>query len=148
MTKAAQGQTGPGTAARVDLFPVVAAALVDQDGRILLQQRPAGKELAGLWEFPGGKIEPGESPEAALIRELAEELGISVSTACLAPATFASAPLGDRHLLLLLYVCRKWEGIPRAIEASALKWVRPVEMHALPMPPADRPLIGLIEALV
>ncbi|OQW72639.1 MAG: NTP pyrophosphohydrolase [Proteobacteria bacterium ST_bin13] len=132
----------------MDLFPVVAAALVDQDGRILLQQRPAGKELAGLWEFPGGKIETGESPEAALIRELAEELGISVSTACLAPATFASAPLGDRHLLLLLYVCRKWEGIPRAIEASALKWVRPVEMHALPMPPADRPLIGLIEALV
>ncbi|OYY79192.1 MAG: NTP pyrophosphohydrolase [Sphingomonas sp. 28-62-20] len=148
MTNAAQGQTGSGTAARVDLFPVVAAALVDQDGRILLQQRPAGKELAGLWEFPGGKIEPGESPEAALIRELAEELGISVSTACLAPATFASAPLGGRHLLLLLYVCRKWEGIPRAIEASALKWVRPVEMHALPMPPADRPLIGLIEALV
>ncbi len=148
MTNAAQGQTGPGMAAAVDLFPVVAAALVDQDGRILLQQRPAGKELAGLWEFPGGKIEPGESPEAALIRELAEELGISVSTACLAPATFASAPLGDRHLLLLLYVCRKWEGIPRAIEASALKWVRPVEMHALPMPPADRPLIGLIEALV
>lgn len=148
MTNAAQGQTGPGTAPRIDLFPVVAAALVDQDGRILLQQRPAGKELAGLWEFPGGKIETGESPEAALIRELAEELGISVSTACLAPATFASAPLGDRHLLLLLYVCRKWEGIPRAIEASALKWVRPVEMHALPMPPADRPLIGLIEALV
>ncbi|MBX9732334.1 MAG: (deoxy)nucleoside triphosphate pyrophosphohydrolase [Sphingomonas sp.] len=132
----------------MDLFPVVAAALVDQDGRILLQQRPAGKELAGLWEFPGGKIESGESPEAALIRELAEELGISVSSACLAPATFASAPLGDRHLLLLLFVCRKWEGIPRAIEASALKWVRPVEMHALPMPPADRPLIGLIEALV
>lgn len=148
MTNAAQGQTGPGMAARVDLFPVVAAALVDQDGRILLQQRPAGKELAGLWEFPGGKIESGESPEAALIRELAEELGISVSSACLAPATFASAPLGDRHLLLLLFVCRKWEGIPRAIEASALKWVRPVEMHALPMPPADRPLIGLIEALV
>ena len=148
MTNAAQGQAGPGMAARIDLFPVVAAALVDQDGRILLQQRPAGKELAGLWEFPGGKIESGESPEAALIRELAEELGISVSSACLAPATFASAPLGDRHLLLLLFVCRKWEGIPRAIEAGALKWARPVEMHALPMPPADRPLIGLIEALV
>ncbi len=130
------------------LLPVVAVALVDADGRILLQQRPPGKNLAGLWEFPGGKIEPGETPEAALIRELAEELGISVSTACLAPATFASAPLGDRHLLLLLFVCRKWEGMPRAIEASALTWVRPVQMHALPMPPADRPLIGLIEALV
>jgi len=130
------------------LLPVVAVALVDADGRILLQQRPPGKNLAGLWEFPGGKIEPGETPEAALIRELAEELGISVSTACLAPATFASAPLGDRHLLLLLFVCRKWEGTPRAIEASALTWVRPVQMHALPMPPADRPLIGLIEALV
>ncbi len=130
------------------LLPVVAVALVDADGRILLQQRPPGKSLSGLWEFPGGKIEPGETPEAALIRELAEELGISVSTACLAPATFASAPLGDRHLLLLLFVCRKWEGTPRAIEASALTWVRPVQMHALPMPPADRPLIGLIEALV
>lgn len=130
------------------LLPVVAVALVDADGRILLQQRPPGKSLAGLWEFPGGKIEPGETPEAALIRELAEELGISVSTACLAPATFASAPLGDRHLLLLLFVCRKWEGTPCAIEASALTWVRPVQMHALPMPPADRPLIGLIEALV
>lgn len=130
------------------LLPVVAVALVDADGRILLQQRPPGKSLAGLWEFPGGKIEPGETPEAALTRELAEELGISVSTACLAPATFASAPLGDRHLLLLLFVCRKWEGTPRAIEASALTWVRPVQMHALPMPPADRPLIGLIEALV
>lgn len=130
------------------LLPVVAVALVDADGRILLQQRPPCKSLAGLWEFPGGKIEPGETPEAALIRELAEELGISVSTACLAPATFASAPLGDRHLLLLLFVCRKWEGTPRAIEASALTWVRPVQMHTLPMPPADRPLIGLIEALV
>lgn len=130
------------------LLPVVAVALVDADGRILLQQRPPGKNLAGLWEFPGGKIEPGETPEAALIRELAEELGISVSTACLAPATFASAPLGDRHLLLLLFVCRKWQGTPRAIEASALTWVRPVQMHTLPMPPADRPLIGLIEALV
>lgn len=130
------------------LLPVVAVALVDADGRILLQQRPPGKSLAGLWEFPGGKIEPGETPEAALIRELAEELGISVSTACLAPATFASAPLGDRHLLLLLFVCRKWQGTPRAIEASALTWVRPVQMHTLPMPPADRPLIGLIEALV
>ncbi|OYY72249.1 (deoxy)nucleoside triphosphate pyrophosphohydrolase [Sphingomonas sp. 28-63-12] len=144
MTKAVNS----GPLASVSLFPVVAAALVDNDGRVLLQQRPLGKEMAGLWEFPGGKIEPGESPEAALIRELAEELGISVSLACLAPATFASASLGERHLLLLLFICRKWQGIPRAIEATALKWVRPVEMHALPMPPADRPLIALIEALI
>lgn len=130
------------------LLPVVAAALVDADGRILLQQRPQGKSMAGLWEFPGGKIEPGETPEAALIRELAEELGISVSASCLAPATFASASLGSRHLLLLLFICRKWDGVPKAIEASALTWVRPVQMHALDMPPADRPLIGLLEALV
>ncbi len=132
----------------VILFPVVAVALVDADGRVLLQQRPGGKSLAGLWEFPGGKIESGETPEMALIRELDEELGITVSASCLAPATFASAALGDRHLLLLLYVCRKWQGQPRAIEAVALRWMRPVEMHALPMPPADRPLIGLIEALI
>ncbi len=130
------------------LLPVVAVALIDADGRVLLQQRPPGKALAGLWEFPGGKIEAGETPEAALIRELAEELGISVAASCLAPATFASAGLGERHLLLLLFVCRKWEGMPHAIEASALTWVRPVQMHALPMPPADRPLIGLLEALI
>lgn len=130
------------------LFPVVAAALVDRDGRVLLQQRPEGKAMAGLWEFPGGKIDPGETPEMALIRELHEELDISVSSACLAPAAFASAPLDGRHLILLLYVCRKWEGVPRAIEAPALRWLRPVEMHALPMPPADRPLIGLLEALI
>lgn len=130
------------------LLPVVAVALVDADGRVLLQQRPPGKALAGLWEFPGGKIEAGETPEGALIRELHEELDISVAASCLAPATFASAALGDRHLLLLLFVCRKWEGMPRAIEASALTWVRPVQMHALPMPPADRPLIGLLEALI
>ncbi|WP_435368550.1 (deoxy)nucleoside triphosphate pyrophosphohydrolase [Sphingomonas faeni] len=130
------------------LLPVVAAALVDLEGRVLLQQRPEGKSLAGLWEFPGGKIEPGETPEAALIRELEEELAIVVPHACLAPATFASAPLGDRHLLLLLYITRKWTGVPRALEATALRWVRPNEMHALPMPPADRPLIGLLDALI
>lgn len=127
---------------------VAAAALVDRDGRVLLQQRPAGKPLAGLWEFPGGKVEPGETPEAALIRELAEELGIGVAQACLAPACFASTPLGDRHLLLLLYVCRKWEGVVTPLHATELRWARPVEMHALPMPPADRPLIGLLEALL
>lgn len=127
---------------------VVAAALVDQDGRVLVQQRPPGKQMAGLWEFPGGKIDGGETPEAALIRELNEELGIAVDDACLAPATFASEALGDRHLLLLLYVCRKWRGIPDALHASGLKWVRPAELHALAMPPADRPLIGLLEALL
>ena len=127
---------------------MVAVALVDGDGRLLVQQRPEGKSMAGLWEFPGGKIEPGETPEAALVRELGEELAIDVETACLAPACFASDALGDRHLLLLLYVCRKWCGTPQAIHASALRWVRPVELHGLAMPPADKPLIGLLEALV
>lgn len=127
---------------------VVAAALVDADGRLLVQRRPEGKAMAGLWEFPGGKVEPGELPEAALIRELREELGIDVEKACLAPACFASEPLGARHLLLLVYICRKWRGVPQAIEAPAIKWVRPLDLHALDMPPADKPLIGLLEALV
>lgn len=127
---------------------VVAAALVDADGRVLVQQRPPGKPMAGLWEFPGGKVEPGENPEAALVRELTEELGIRVESACLAPATFASEPLGERHLILLLYALRKWQGVPEPRHASALKWVRPLELHALAMPPADKPLIGLLEALV
>lgn len=127
---------------------VVAAALVDRDGRLLVQQRPGGKPMARLWEFPGGKLEPGETPEQALIRELAEELAIDVDHACLAPACFASDTLGDRHLLLLLYVCRKWRGTPIAQHATALRWVRPVELHALAMPPADEPLIGLLEALI
>ncbi len=127
---------------------VVAAALVDRDGRLLVQQRPEGLPMAGLWEFPGGKVEAGETPEQALIRELAEELGIDVEKACLAPACFASDMLGDRHLLLLLYVCRKWRGTPVAHHASALRWVRPVELHGLAMPPADKPLIGLLEALI
>ena len=130
------------------LLMVVAAALVDRDGRLLVQQRPEGLSMAGLWEFPGGKLEPGETPEQALIRELGEELAIDVDHACLAPACFASEALGDRHLLLLLYVCRKWRGTPVAQHATALRWVRPVELHTLDMPPADKPLIGLLEALV
>jgi len=127
---------------------VVAAALVDADGRLLVQQRPAGKPMAGLWEFPGGKVEPAELPEMALIRELREELGIDVEKACLAPACFASEPLGARHMLLLLYICRKWQGIPQAIESPAIKWARPLDLHALDMPPADKPLIGLLDALI
>jgi 8-oxo-dGTP diphosphatase len=127
---------------------VVAAALVDADGRILLQQRSAHRQMAGLWEFPGGKVEPGELPEAALIRELKEELGIETDTACLAPATFASAPLGEKHMLLLLYICRKWRGTPQALDAEALTWARPHQMFTLPMPPADKPLIGILDALI
>lgn len=131
-----------------DLLLVVAAALIDGDGRVLVQQRPAGKPMAGLWEFPGGKIDAGETPEAALRRELDEELGLTIDQSCLAPAVFASEALGDRHLILLLYVLRKWPGVPEARHASALKWLRPVALHGLDMPPADRPLIGLLEALV
>ena len=130
------------------LFPVVAVALVHADGRVLVQQRPDGKPMAGLWEFPGGKVEAGETPEVALIRELEEELGIVVPPACLAPAAFASHPLGQRHLLLLLYICRKWQGRPEPRHATALKWVRPAGMYALEMPPADAPLIGLLDALI
>lgn len=128
---------------------VAAAALIDADGRILLQQRPAGKPMAGLWEFPGGKIEAGESPEAALIRELAEELGIATETACLAPATFATGTTeGGDPLILLLFVCRKWQGAPQALHADGLRWERPAAMFALPMPPADRPLIAMLDALL
>ncbi|CCW17585.1 5-methyl-dCTP pyrophosphohydrolase [Sphingobium indicum BiD32] len=127
---------------------VAAAALIDADGRVLVQQRPPGRAMAGLWEFPGGKLEPGETPEAALIRELEEELGIRTHASCLAPATFASEPLGDKHLLLLLYVCRKWEGVAQARHATALQWVRPAQMYGLDMPPADLPLIGILEALL
>jgi 8-oxo-dGTP diphosphatase len=134
--------------AEISLMTVVAVALVDADGRVLLQQRSAGRDMAGLWEFPGGKVEAGELPEAALIRELREELGIETDTACLAPATFASAPVGKKHMLLLLYVCRKWRGTPQALDAAALTWVRPPQMFALDMPPADKPLIAILDALI
>jgi 8-oxo-dGTP diphosphatase len=127
---------------------VVAAALVDGEGRILLQQRPVGRQMAGLWEFPGGKVESGELPEAALVRELREELGIEVEPAALSPACFASAPLGGRHLLLLLYLCRRWSGEPQPLDSTGLEWLRPSEMRASEMPPADRPLIALLDAIL
>lgn len=130
------------------LLLVVACALVDPDGRVLVAQRPAGKQLAGLWEFPGGKVEPGETPEETLIRELREELGIDTQSACLAPLTFASHGYDDFHLLMPLYVCRKWDGIARPMEAQALKWLRPRDLHSIDMPPADLPLIApLIDLL-
>ena len=121
---------------------VVACALVDADRRVLIAQRPAGKQFAGLWEFPGGKVEKNESPEAALQRELLEELGISTQTACLAPLTFASHSYESFHLLMPVFVCRKWQGIPQAKEHAALKWVRPQQLRDYPMPPADLPLIA------
>ncbi len=130
------------------LLLVVAVALVDGDGYVLVQQRPPGKPMAGLWEFPGGKVESGEMPEAALVRELAEELGIEVAIEALAPIAFASEALGERHLLLLLYVARTWGGSPEPRHASALQWVRPVEMRALAMPPADVPLVDALERLL
>lgn len=128
----------------VKLVLVVAAALVDADGRVLMAQRPEGKTLAGLWEFPGGKVEAGERPEETLIRELAEELGITVKEPCLAPLTFASHAYPDFHLLMPLYICRRWEGVPQSREAQALRWVRPGALRDLPMPPADLPLIPFL----
>jgi 8-oxo-dGTP diphosphatase len=133
---------------KISTFTVVAAALVDGRGEVLLQQRLPGRSMAGLWEFPGGKVEDGERPEAALIRELKEELGIDVDAASLSPAAFASADNAGRHMLLLLYFCSEWRGEPEALDAAALKWLRPAEMRALEMPPADKPLIGLIETLI
>ena len=136
-------------AERLDTAPlpvvlVVAVALVDADNRVLLQQRPEGKSMAGLWELPGGKLNEGESPEAALIRELKEELDIDVTNSCLAPLTFASHRYEDFQLLMPVYACRIWKGTPVGKEGQALKWVRPVKMSELPMPPADLPLIALL----
>jgi 8-oxo-dGTP diphosphatase len=127
---------------------VSAVALVDPDGRVLLAQRPAGKPMAGLWEFPGGKVNPGETPETALIRELAEELGIDVVASCLAPLTFASFTYPEFHLLMPLYVCRKWSGIPMAREGQRLAWVRPARLRDYPMPPADKPLVAMLRDLL
>ena len=123
-------------------------ALVDADGRVLLAHRPPGRQWPGLWEFPGGKVEPGETPEAALIRELAEELGIDVAASCLAPFTFASHAYPDFHLLMPLYVCRKWSGIPAAREGQRLTWVRPARLGDYPMPPADKPLVAMLRDLL
>ncbi len=132
----------------VRIVVVAACALVDTDGRVLVAQRPEGKTMAGLWEFPGGKVDDGERPEAALIRELKEELGIDVSEACLAPLTFASHGYDDFHLLMPLYVCRRWKGEARPRENQTLRWVRPNRLRELAMPPADLPLIPhLIDTL-
>ena len=127
---------------------VAAVVLIDPDGRVLLAERPEGKHLAGLWEFPGGKLQPGETPEAALIRELAEELGIDVHASCLAPFTFASHAYPDFHLLMPLYVCRRWTGIVTARENQRLKWVRPARLGEYPMPPADKPLVAMLRDLL
>lgn len=127
---------------------VSAVALIDVDGRVLLAQRPAGKSMAGLWEFPGGKIEEGETPEAALIRELEEELGIDTWASCLAPIGFASHSYEDFHLLMPLFACRKWKGVPRAREGQTLKWVRVNDLKSYPMPPADIPLIPILRDLL
>ncbi|SDN81479.1 8-oxo-dGTP diphosphatase [Lutimaribacter pacificus] len=123
---------------------VAAVALIDADGRILLAQRPEGKSMAGLWEFPGGKVEPGETPEAALVRELHEELGIETWNSCLAPLTFASHSYDDFHLLMPLFACRKWDGIPQPKEGQTLKWAHARELRNYPMPPADIPLIPIL----
>ncbi|MFK8249974.1 8-oxo-dGTP diphosphatase MutT [Ancylobacter terrae] len=130
------------------LVLVAACALVDTDGRVLITERPAGKALAGLWEFPGGKVEPNERPEQTLIRELAEELGIAVKEACIAPLTFASHAYEDFHLLMPLWICRRWEGIPQGREGQRLAWVRPQKLRDYPMPPADEPLIPALVDII
>jgi 8-oxo-dGTP diphosphatase len=132
----------------VKVVLVVACALIDSDGRVLIAERPPGRSMAGLWEFPGGKIEAGERPEETLIRELKEELGIAVNEACLAPLTFASHSYPDFHLLMPLYVCRRWEGTVTAQEGQRLRWVKPNRLREFPMPPADEPLISHLTTLL
>ena len=134
--------------AELPVLLVSAVALVDVDGRVLLARRPEGKSMAGLWEFPGGKVQEGESPETALIRELREELGIDVTASCLAPFTFASHAYDDFHLLMPLFVCRVWDGFVAAREGQALKWVRPLDMDTYPMPSADVPLVAMLRDLL
>ena len=143
-TPAQPPSAAPAVAAGANLLLVAACALVDPDGRVLLARRPEGKPMAGLWEFPGGKLAPGETPEDALIRELKEELGIDVSAACLAPFAFASHPLEGRHLLMPLYLCRRWNGTVEGREGQALAWVRPAKLGDYAMPPADKPLVALL----
>ena len=124
---------------------VVAVALIDVDGRVLLAQRPLGKKMAGLWEFPGGKVQTGETPEAALVRELREELDIDTRRSCLAPLSFASHAYDDFHLVMPLYLCRIWQGTPRPVEGQVLKWVRPYDLGNFEMPAADRPLVAMLQ---
>ena len=133
---------------KIPTLTVVAAALADANGCVLLQQRAPGRAMAGLWEFPGGKVEEGERPEAALARELREELGIEVEEGALTPAAFASADNAGRHMLLLLYLCREWRGEPQALDAAALKWLKPADMIVEEMPPADVPLVAALERLL
>jgi len=135
-------------AGSVKIVLVAACALIDADGRVLIARRPPGRPMAGLWEFPGGKVEAGETPEATLIRELKEELGIIVNEACLAPLTVASHGYADFHLVMPLYVCRRWDGTVRAQEGQDLAWVRPNRLKEYPMPPADVPLISHLTALL
>jgi 8-oxo-dGTP diphosphatase len=134
--------------ATMPIVLVAAAALIDVDNRVLIAERPTGKSMAGLWEFPGGKVGPGETPEAALIRELQEELGIEVCETCLAPFTFASHTYESFHLLMPLYLCRNWEGEITPREGQRIKWVRPLRLAGYPMPPADVPLIAMLRDLL
>jgi len=142
------GKGGPMSEAVLPTVLVVAVALIDVDGRVLIAQRPEGKALAGLWEFPGGKVEPGERPEQALIRELNEELGIDVNEACLAPFVFASHAYESFHLLMPLYLCRRWSGVVVKREHAALAWVKPNKLSDYPMPPADAPLVAWLRDLL